>query len=396
MLTLVFFAIGALLSIDSVLRFVLLVLRFTVGKPPPHPDATLSGAIVLIAAHDEEGTIGPTVTSLIPHLAGWPGTELWVIADRCNDGTAEEARRCGANVALRADGRIGKGAAVDWWLANFRDRWKEKSTIVLLDADSRLASGSLRAVRNAIAGGATAAQAFVAPQAGIVAGRLAGWSEVLMQQIDDEARRRMRFSVPLRGTGSAIRANVLAELSPRLHTFAEDLELDVLLAEQAEHVDFVPDAMVIDPKPRKAAGVSRQRSRWIQGQMQVLNDYWREVLRALIGTRTGFRRAIGAWLLLPLLFLRPKIGLIALRMFGLLAALARSGVGGMRIPILVLSIALVFDFLYYAAGAFIIEDRRTYLKDLMSAPGYAAIWVYSIGVAVVRRSRSGWLRAGRD
>ena len=351
---------------------------------------------MLIAARDEAGTIGKTVASLVPQLVEWPGTTLWVIADRCTDATAEESLRCGANVAIRSEGKAGKGAAVDWWLTHYRNSWSGKSAILILDSDSRLAIGGLRALRNSIASGATGAQAFVSPDARITAGRLAGWSELLMQGIDDEARRRMRFSAPLRGTGSVIRSDVLAELSPRLHTFAEDLELDVLLAGRGSHVDFVPGAKVIDPKPRHAAGVSRQRSRWIQGQLQVVRDYWGETVKALTNLQAGPRRTLGAWMLLPLLFLRPKVAMIGLRMIALLAAFLISGLTETRVPMIVLGAALISDLLYYLAGIFIVEDRRRYLQDMLSAPGYAALWVYSIGVAVVRRRRSGWLRAGRD
>lgn len=78
--------------------------------------------------------------------------------------------------------------------------------------------------------GADAAQAFVAPLASTTTGRLAGQSEVLMQQIDDWARAACGWPVPLRGTSMAIRSSLLAELSPLLYTQAEDLELRVLLA----------------------------------------------------------------------------------------------------------------------------------------------------------------------
>src|SRR4030095_14763041 len=159
-------AISALLSIDSLLRFLLLVLRGIIPDRPVQPDAFAPGAIVLISAHDEAGTIGETVNSLLPQLSDWPDTTLWVIADRCTDGTADDARQSGANVAIRKEGRIGKGAAIDWWLSNFRTAWQGKSAIILLDADSRLAAGSLRSLRNAIANGATAAQAFVSHAGG--------------------------------------------------------------------------------------------------------------------------------------------------------------------------------------------------------------------------------------
>src|SRR4029453_15085309 len=123
----------------------------------------------------------------------------------------------------------------------------------------------------------------------------------LVEQIKEEARRRCGWSVPLRGTGMAFRGGALAGIAPRLRTQAEDLELDVLLASGGNRVDFVPQAVVLDPKPRQSSGASRQRARWFQGQLQVLRSYPREIATALA------RGGLGAWFLLPPLMLRPKI-----------------------------------------------------------------------------------------
>lgn len=367
---------------DSLLRFVLLCLRLILparqreSKNPP-----TRGCAILIAAHDEAGTIGPTIAALRQHLPEWPGSSLWVVADRCEDATADEAAEFGAQVAVRHSGKLGKGAVIAWWLRQYDAVWQSKDAILILDADTKIAPGTLSALRQAMADGADAAQAFVAPDANTQSGRLAGWSEVLMQRIDDEARRRCGWSVPLRGTGMAIRGELFAQLAPRLHTYAEDLELDVILAAHGAHVEFVPEALIYDPKPQQAAGASRQRARWLQGQLQVLRDYRREFAQAL------FSGGAGAWFLLWLLMLRPKILFIGVRFLLLLAGLFFA-------PLFWFALAgLVMDGIYYLAGAAIVDDPRRYLLDLLAVPRYAAMWFLSFGTALIRRRV--WLRAGR-
>lgn len=375
-------SVWSVVLFDSILRFILLCLRVikkTRGATPEVESESqrMRGCAVLIAARDEAGTIGATVAALKERLAEWPGSSLWVVADRCSDQTAVEAERAGAQVAVRAAGRLGKGAVIAWWLQRYQAVWQEREAVVILDADSRMAEGCLSALRHALAGGADAAQAFVAPKAETNSGRLAGWSEVLMQRIDDEARRRCGWSVPLRGTGMALRGKVLAELAPRLHTLAEDLELDLLLAARGARVEFVPQAVVYDPKPPQSAGASRQRARWLQGHLEVLHDYRREFLTSLL------MGGASAWFLLWPLMLRPKILFIGLRLLLLLIS-----------PWLALA-GLILDAVYYLAGAALVDDPRRYLLDLLAAPRYIGMWFYSFGMAVLRRSQRSWLRAGR-
>jgi cellulose synthase/poly-beta-1,6-N-acetylglucosamine synthase-like glycosyltransferase len=372
------------LLLDSVLRGVLLVLRVTVparfaaGRGRAAGGGPSGKCVALIAARDEAGVIGPSVAALQAELAACPGSRLWVVADRCRDATAAEARAAGARVDERRAGRASKGAAIEWWLRTQAEEWQSDDIIVVLDADSRLAPGSLRALTEALEW-ADAAQAFVAPQAAGGLGRQAGWSEVLMQCIDDEARRRSGWSVPLRGTGMAVRAGLLAELAPRLHTLVEDLELDVLLAARGARVAFVPEAVVIDPKPRRADGAARQRARWLRGQLQVLRGYWGEMWRA--AWRGGWQARLSAWMLLTLLMLRPKTLFIGLRVAGLFTAAWRLALAG-----------LALDAAYYLAAVGVVSERRRYLLDLCAAPRYAAVWVWGLSLAALRR---GWLRAGR-
>jgi cellulose synthase/poly-beta-1,6-N-acetylglucosamine synthase-like glycosyltransferase len=378
--------LGVSLIFDSLLRFALLCVRLLNRSPlvPPVQDREPGLGHILIPAHNEAGTIGATVSALAAQLHEWPGAQVWVLADRCTDETVVEAARAGAQVAERTAGPYGKGAVLAWWLATHTAYWSEHDSVLVLDADSRLAKGSLAALHALMQSDVVAAQAFVAPAAMSKAGRLAGWSEVLMQRIDDEARLRCGWNVPLRGTGMVFRVNALAELAPRLHTLAEDLELDVLLAVRQARVLFAPQAVVFDPKPQQTAGASRQRARWLQGQWQVVRDYWPQILHAL---RKG---GLGTWVLLWLLLLRPKMAMMGLRVLllsvGLLAGPAGVWLAGLAL------VGLFLDALYYLGGIAIVDDRARYIRDLMSAPRYLAMWLYSLGLATVRR---GWLKAGR-
>lgn len=395
-LYLIFNLLGLPLIIDSVMRFILVGLRFRVIPPVSlAPLASLGGEtgsrrglVVLIAARDEAGTIGATVESMRPLLQEVPGSRLWVVADHCADGTASEAGAAGALVAERREGPGGKGAVIRWWLESYREEWAGRkdcagpAAIVIADADSRLKSGSLRALGAAIDQGADAAQAFVAPLASTATGRLAGWSEVLMQQIDDRARAARRWPVPLRGTGMAIRPALLAELAPLLHTQAEDLELDILLALRDARVDFVPTAVINDPKPTQAAGASRQRARWLKGQVDVLRDYLPDLPRLL--ARGRVRGPLGDLFLLVPLFWRPKLLLIALR------------VALWPVFPLVATIGLLLDLLYYLAGALFVDHPRQYLRDLLGVPLYLLVWGQSLILALLHRGRAVWLRAGRS
>lgn len=399
-------SVALLLLSDSFLRACLLCLRAAKPERGAAPESDVGsnvesgtesgvsrGCVILIAAHDEAGTIGLTVAALKEHLVEWPGSSLWVVADRCSDRTAVEAMIAGAKVAERPngslDGEVGKCAVIAWWLSKHEAEWRSRDAVLILDADSRLVKGSMRALRRAMAGAGddlAAVQAFVAPDASTSAGRLAGWSEVLMQRIDDEARRRCGWSVPLRGTGMAFRGDILAAIAPRLHTLAEDLELDVLLASRRKRVEFVPGAVTLDPKPRQSSGASRQRARWIQGQLQVLRDYPVEILMTLI------RGGLEMWFLLPLLLLRPKILFIGLRALLLLISVWVPSLFWIALA------GLVMDMAYYLGGAAIVDNPRRYLFDLLASPRYAVMWLYSFGIAIIRRGKGGqrvWLRSGR-
>jgi hypothetical protein len=321
----------------------------------------------LIAAQNRVGAIGATVASVKDRLSEWPGSSVWVVADHCVDETAAEAEGAGAQVAVRSSGRLGTGPVIAWWMQRYEAIWESREAVVILGAESRLEAGSLDAMRRAIANGGDAAQAYLVPEGGADARSLEAWSKVLRQRIDDEARMRCGWSVPLRGTGMAFRCRVLAELAPRLRPSTEDQQLNLLLAARRARVELVPEAIVRDPQRQPQAGASRHCAHWFRQRLEVLISCRGEILTALTGGD------LGSWFLLWPQFLRPRVLFIAARVLLLLV-----------FPWLALA-GLTMDAIYYLAGAAIVDHPRRYLLDLLAVPRYAGTWLYGLGIAMMRR-----------
>jgi len=170
-------------------------------------------------------------------------------------------------------------------------------------------------------------------------------------------------------------AKLLADLAPRLHTLAEDLELNILAAACGARVAYAPDAVVFDPKPKEPKSASRQRARWLRGQLQVLRDYRRELFHSFVSGDPGTSH------LLLMLILRPKTFFIAMRLSALALGLWQFALTG-----------LAMDVTYYLALLPLLESRSQYLTDLIGAPRYAVMWLWSLNTAA---TRGDWSRSGR-
>jgi cellulose synthase/poly-beta-1,6-N-acetylglucosamine synthase-like glycosyltransferase len=378
-----------LLLLDSLLRawFVL-----HSALPPLAPDKSLPGTMVLavvISARDEEAIIGATLARLQAQTR--PGT-LFVIADNCSDNTAEVALRAGAQVwERRRPAERGKGPALRWFLDAASESLSRFDAIAIFDADSIADQDFLHQASAALSHGADVVQGFVRPlSSGSPAADLAAYSELLSQYIDDTARTRLGWPVPLRGTGMVFRREVLEALSPRLQTKVEDVEMSLLLAAQERQVRFVPDAVVGDPKPAAARGVATQRARWLQGQREVLGRHGRLVLRLLLSSRPGNISLVFA------ILLKPKTLLLLLKVLWLiLALLLPFRPAGLYWGALALAgLALSADWVYYLLGLRRVERPGRYARALVQAPFYLTMWLWSLILSVI--STHPWLSVRRD
>ena len=225
--------------------------------------------IVAIPAHDEEKVVASVVGDL---LAGDYPSDLvavWVVADRCTDGTVAAARSAGATVAERTDGSGGKGAALSWFLE--RHPLEEGAALVVLDADNRIPPTLLARFSDELDRGAVAIQAYLdTTRPGdswvSLASALSYWAGNRMVQL---SRHNLGWSVDLGGTGMCFTDGALRAAGGFAESLVEDQDLAVRLALAGIGITWMHDVRVRDEKPSAVSVVLRQRARWAAGKRQV-------------------------------------------------------------------------------------------------------------------------------
>jgi cellulose synthase/poly-beta-1,6-N-acetylglucosamine synthase-like glycosyltransferase len=166
-------------------------------------------AAVIILAHNEAGVIDSAVRSVCRVLD--PQDSVYVIADNCQDATADHAAGAGAFVRERLTGSPdGKGAALKWFVEQSGDLLEHYDLVVILDADNQVPPRFLRDVKAGYHSEGVM-QCFVQPVGyqGSPLSTLIALSEIHEQKIIDGIRTHFGWSVRLRGTGMVMTPGLL-------------------------------------------------------------------------------------------------------------------------------------------------------------------------------------------
>ena len=249
---------------------------------------------VVIPAHDEERVIGALVADLQRQDYPSESYQVWVLADRCADQTAEVAVGAGAAVAERSSGADGKGELLKWFLADHP--LSNNEALVVLDADNRVEQGFLLQMSRALHCGAQAVQASVLPsnlEASPIAAAAGLGDWMVREMIHKKAAGRGR-PVELGGTGFCVTSAALSEAGGWSGSFAEDLDLTVRLLVAGHSVRYLPDTRVWDEKPTDLKAAVGQRRRWAQGRTGVRKERGGRLWRTAVVRQSGPMMAM-AW-----------------------------------------------------------------------------------------------------
>ena len=231
---------------------------------------------VLVPAHNEELLIRRVVGSLL--AVDYPPDlyHLHVIADNCTDRTAELAQAAGVTVHERTDpDQHGKGYALRWLFGQLLADPAAGDAFVIVDADSLVNRGFLRALDRRLRRGAVAIQAY-----DTVLNTAASWGTALryiafclLHYLRPLGRKLFTGSAGLKGNGMAFRRSVLEGMHWDAFSVTEDLQfhLDLLLGGQV--VEFAPDAIVWSEMPGSLQAAHAQNVRWESGQLELLSNY---------------------------------------------------------------------------------------------------------------------------
>jgi cellulose synthase/poly-beta-1,6-N-acetylglucosamine synthase-like glycosyltransferase len=347
-------------------------------------------AAVLIPAHNEELVIEETVSSIIPALAA--GDRILVVADNCNDQTAELAQRAGAEVIVRTDAdHRGKGYALECGLrALERD---QPDVVMVIDADclvepqtvdvaSRLAQRTQRPV-----------QAMNLTDRNPASGQIQVVSLLgnrFTNLIRPLGSLRLRAPCRLMGTGMAIPWPLAESMQLGGDNLVEDMQLGIDLALCGAMPLFCPEARVASAMPAGDSAFVSQRTRWEHGHLHTAVTQIPRLLAA------GIVRC--SWPLLAMAFdlsIPPLTLLVAFWLAGAILSGLAWWFGASGLPMCLLAGGGAAMTAALGLGWALFCRRQVPLRTVVAVPHYMLRKLPIYGGFLIRRQHA-WVRTERE
>ena len=363
--------------------------------PARQGNAALSASrvAVLIPAHDESAGIVATLMAL--QAVAPPGTRILVVADNCSDDTATLARAAGAEVIERHDAAArGKGYALafgrDHLALDPPERCAE--VVIVLDADCRLAPGSIEALSAAACASDAPAQAInlIAPDfSASPLVQISSFAVLVKNLYRSRGMQRLGGAALLTGTGMAFPWRHFAAAELATGALVEDLALGIALT-RAGHAPRLVAAAQVRSAPAQLGDALVQRTRWEHGFLGTLRQFALPVLAAGLRRSSLAETLLGLHLLVPPLALLLLVAGLSLPVLGGIVLL-----GGGAMPLLLIGAMLVITLLSVFAAW--LAGGRALLSGstLLRAPLYV-LWKIPVYLKFLRKPETRWQRTPRD
>ncbi len=258
---------------------------------------------IVVPAHNEELSIASCIKSLQQAEYGEMQGEIFVVADNCSDGTAALARQAGASVLERTDAvNRGKGYALDFAFRSVEALGFD--CVLVVDADTTVASNFILAAAGAMRDGAEAVQTrYVARNAeDSTRTRLMALALRAFNVVRPLGRDNLGLSAGILGNGFGLRRETLEAVPYGASSVVEDLEYHLALVRSGRCVSFVDETTVFGEMPVRGKGVETQRSRWEGGRLRMLYEKAPGLLHDLLRGQGRCLEPLLELLLLPLAF----------------------------------------------------------------------------------------------
>jgi hypothetical protein len=285
-------AMAAVLAPVNAYLLALLIAATRARRPPSSPAARGLLFVIVVPARDEEASIAGTLASLrtVTHTAEC--VEIIVVADNCEDRTADVAEAAGVTVWTRTGGgEGGKGAALGWTLDRLARERPRLDAVVLVDADCTVAPNLLGAVEARLRAGADAVQVAygVANPGDSPVAALRHASFALVNHVRPLGKSALGLSSGLFGTGMVFSRELLARQPWTAHSLVEDQEHHLALVAAGERVAFAPETSVVSAMPTSLRRSSSQLLRWDAGRATLIRTWTPRLLVAGLRRRDPVR-----------------------------------------------------------------------------------------------------------
>lgn len=288
------FGLVALTTVCYLYQIVYLILPFfektRVHKPmKPHRYA------VLIAARNEEAVLPHLLDSLKAQDYPAELLDLYVVADNCTDHTAEVAQKHGAQVFSRfSKHQIGKGYALNFLLQQIDSNagLDYYDAFLIFDADNLLEPDYISQINQTCSDGYEAFCGYRNTKNFGGNWLSSGYGIWYLHDSTHLNRSRMMLgtSCAVTGTGFGFTRQLLERCGGwNFFTLTEDIEFNTWCATRGIRIGYCHNAILYDEQPESFRQSWRQRTRWVQGGLQVSIKYAGDLFRGMLkGGRTAY------------------------------------------------------------------------------------------------------------
>ena len=247
-------------------------------------NAPLHRYAVCIAARNEEAVLPELIKSIQSQNYPASHLDIYVIADNCTDHTASAAENAGAVVFERQNReQVGKGYALAYLFEAMKCSgvYEKYDAFLILDADNLLDVDYMRHMNRLFAEGFDALTSRRNTKNFGDNWLTSGYGLWFLHEGIHLNHSRMRLGAgcAVSGTGFMFSRRLLDDLGGwHYHTLTEDIEFSTECAIQGRRIGYCHEAVFYDEQPTRFGVSIRQRTRWIQGGIQVAFQYGARVL----------------------------------------------------------------------------------------------------------------------
>ena len=224
---------------------------------------------VLIAAHNEEVSIGGTIATIIPQLN--ERDRLIVVADNCSDRTVLVAKQFDATVIERRNlEQRGKGYALDYGLQSIQQ--DPSDVVIIVDADCRVEPNYVESLaKMAMASGRPVQPINLLHRAdkSNLKSAISEFAFIVKNLVRPKGL--SKFNLPCLITmGTAYPWSVINKVPLASDNLVEDMQLGIDLAIAGDSPLFCFDTKVTGVLPSRNRAATTQRTRWEHGHLSTL------------------------------------------------------------------------------------------------------------------------------
>jgi cellulose synthase/poly-beta-1,6-N-acetylglucosamine synthase-like glycosyltransferase len=346
---------------------------------------------ILIPAHNEAAVLAQTLDQIRPQLRSTD--RLLVIADNCDDNTAQIARDGGAEAIERqSDNKRGKGYALDYGLQVLgQDR--TPTVVIIIDADCSVSPTAIAQLTHQVLRSNRPVQAcylMTLPAKANLKTRVSSFSARVKNFVRLYGLERLGLPGLLTGTGMAFPWAALQSVDLASGHIAEDMKLGMDLAIAGYPPAFCPAALVSADLPQNDQAATSQRTRWEHGRLQVFTTYVPLLLKQALTQRRLDLAIMALDLAIPPLTLLVALWAAVAIASAAAAILAQAWVGAEISVIsgLCLAIAVLGSWLRFG-------QADISIGQLLTVPLYM-LWKVPIYLKFLTKPQQAWVRTDRD